>query len=45
MARSVLFVALMDAKVRCKKYRQAVEAADKEARAESLRAELRELEG
>ena len=40
----VLFVVLADAKVRCKKYRRAVEAADREARAETLRAELRELE-
>ncbi len=39
-----LFVVLMDAKVRCKKYIQTIEAGDKQARIETLRAELRELE-
>ncbi|MDP9474805.1 MAG: hypothetical protein M3R38_03795 [Actinomycetota bacterium] len=40
-----LFVVLMDAKIRCKRYAKLVEASDLEARAERLRAELREVEG
>ena len=40
----VLFAVLVDAKARCKKYRRAVEASNREACIESLRAELRELE-
>ena len=39
-----LFVVLMDAKVRCREYVRRIHAADNEARAEALRAELRELE-
>ena len=39
-----LFVVLLGAQVRCREYAKAVEASDRKARAESLRAELREIE-